>query len=262
MKKFLKLIFSLVLVLGLALSLVACGSKDGDGTDKGGDKTPSGEGQGGEGQGGDTGEDTLKVDVKASEAGLTNMLGSGKLYVTTFGQADRAYLQEIVDEAFGGNLEKVEDSERKKDRIEAYKGTGDERSLAYTFDNQLKAADVETGSLVIAVVGYTSKGIAAEITQAGEVKRAGDFAAKEGINLVIVQLSGKARRGESSDPIIAAASAGSKLTLIFDNGDKSEKGSGADYDGKYSTVWCKDKSLFAFSDEWEMNEYFKVILGL
>ena len=249
MKKFLKLIFSLVLVLGLAFSLVACGGKDGDGTDKGGDKTPSGEGQGGEGQGGegqggegesggDTDKDTLKVDVKASEAGLTNMLGSGKLYVTTFGQADRAYLKEIVDEAIG------------------------DATLTYTYDDQLQAADVEAGSLVIAVVGYTSKGIAAEITQAGEVKRAGDFAAKEGINLVIVQLSGKARRGDSSDPIIAAATAGSKLTLIFDNGDKSAKASGADFDGKYSTVWCKDKSLFAFSDEWEMNEYFKVILGL
>ena len=238
MKKFLKLIFSLVLVLGLAFSLVACGGKDGDGTDKGGDKTPSGEGQGGEGQGGDTDNDTLKVDVKASEAGLTNMLGSGKLYVTTFGQADRAYLREIVDEAIGTS------------------------GLTYTYDDQLQAADVEAGSLVIAVVGYTSKGIAAEITQTGEVKRAGDFAAKEGINLVIVQLSGKARRGDSSDPIIAAATAGSKLTLIFDNGDKSAKASGADFDGKYSTVWCKDKSLFAFSDEWEMNEYFKVILGL
>lgn len=238
MKKFLKLIFSLVLVLGLAFSLVACGGKDDDGTDKGGDKTPSGEGQGGEGQGGDTDKDTLKVDVKASEAGLTNMLGSGKLYVTTFGQADRAYLREIVDEAIGTS------------------------GLTYTYDDQLQAADVEAGSLVIAVVGYTSKGIAAEITQTGEVKRAGDFAAKEGINLVIVQLSGKARRGDSSDPIIAAATAGSKLTLIFDNGDKSAKASGADFDGKYSTVWCKDKSLFAFSDEWEMNEYFKVILGL
>ena len=238
MKKFLKLIFSLVLVLGLAFSLVAGGGKDDDGTDKGGDKTPSGEGQGGEGQGGDTDKDTLKVDVKASEAGLTNMLGSGKLYVTTFGQADRAYLREIVDEAIGTS------------------------GLTYTYDDQLQAADVEAGSLVIAVVGYTSKGIAAEITQTGEVKRAGDFAAKEGINLVIVQLSGKARRGDSSDPIIAAATAGSKLTLIFDNGDKSAKASGADFDGKYSTVWCKDKSLFAFSDEWEMNEYFKVILGL
>lgn len=240
MRKILKFIFSLILVLGLTFSLVACGDKEKDG----GKNTPDngsengGNNQGGENQGGNTTTDGLKVDVKASEAGLTNMLGTGKLYVTTFGQADKAYLKEIVDEAISGS------------------------SLTYTYNDQLKASDVEDGSLVIAVVGYTSKGIAKEITQTGEVERARAFAAKEGINLVIVQLSGKTRRGDSSDPIIAAATAGSKLTLIFDNGDKSDKASGADYDGKYSTVWCKDKKLFAFSDEWEMNKYFKVILGL
>ena len=260
MRKFLKLIFSLVLVLGLAFSLVACGNNsDNGGEGQGGSgqsgsgqsgSGQSGEGQGGSGQSGQGGsgqsgqggsgqnDDGLKVDVKASEAGLTNMLGSGKLYVTTFGQADRAYLKEIVDEAIDGS------------------------SVTYTYNDQLQASDVEEGSLVIAVVGYTSKGIAAEITQTGEVARAKAFAEKEGINLVIVQLSGKTRRGDSSDPIIAAATAGSKLTLIFDNGDKSAKATGADFDGKYSTVWCKDKKLFAFSDEWEMNEYFKVILGL
>ena len=250
MRKVLKLIFSLILVLGLTFSLVACGNSGNEGgnggENQGGNGGENQGGNGGENQGGNGGEnqgentntDALKVDVKASEAGLTNMLGTGKLYVTTFGQADRAYLKEIVDEAIDGS------------------------SVTYTYNEQLKASDVEAGSLVIAVVGYTSKGIAAEITQTGEVERARAFAAKEGINLVIVQLSGKTRRGDSSDPIIAAATAGSKLTLIFDNGDKSAKATGADFDGKYSTVWCKDKKLFAFSDEWEMNEYFKVILGL
>ena len=253
MRKVLKLIFSLILVLGLTFSLVACGSKDDGGNNQNnGGNGQSGEGEGGgsqggsgqsgEGEGGQGGgaeEDTLKVDVKASEAGLTNMLGSGKLYVTTFGQADKAYLKEMIDEV-----------------------TGNGETKAYTYDDQLKASDVEAGSLVIAVVGYTSKGIAKEITQTGEVQRAQAFAAKEGINLVIVQLSGKARRGDSSDPIIAAATPGAKLTLIFDNGNKTDKATGADFDGKYSTVWCKDKALFAFSDEWDMTEYFKVILGL
>ena len=247
MRKVLKLIFSLILVLGLTFSLVACGSKDDGGNNQNnGGNGQSGEGegggsQGGEGEGGSGQADdgALKVDVKVSEAGLTNMLGSGKLYVTTFGQADKAYLKEMIDDV-----------------------TAEGTKKEYTFDDQLKASDVEAGSLVIAVVGYTSKGIAKEITQTGEVQRAQAFAAKEGINLVIVQLSGKARRGDSSDPIIAAATPGAKLTLIFDNGDKSSKGTGADFDGKYSTVWCKDKALFAFSDEWDMTEYFKVILGL
>ena len=234
MRKVLKFIFSLVLVLGLAFSLVACGNKE-SGGQKGGQ-------EGGDGQGGQSGTpttDTLKVDVAAKDAGLTNMLGSGKLYVTTFGQADKAYLKQMIDDV-----------------------TNEGKDLEYTYDEQLKASDVEAGSLVIAVVGYTSKGIAKEITQTGEVQRAQAFATKEGINLVIVQLSGKTRRGDSSDPIISAATAGSKLTLIFDNGNKTEKATGADFDGKYSTVWCKDKALFAFSDEYEMTEYFKVILGL
>ncbi len=234
MSKFLKLFFSLILVFGFAFSLVACTAKEDD--DKKDDQ--SGENQGGE-QGGETSKDELKVDVAAKDAGLSNMLGSGKLYVTTFGQADRAYLKEMIDEV-------TENGEK----------------VAYTFGEQLQASDVEAGSLVIAVVGYTSKGIAAEITQTGEVARAKAFAEKEGIQLVIVQLSGKARRGDSSDGIIEAATKGADLTLIYDNGDKTAAAKGADYDGKFSTDWCKGKDLFAFSDEWEMTTYFKVILGL
>lgn len=233
MRKFLKLFFSLILVLGFTFSLAACGATEDDGG-----KTPSGENQGGE-QGGDTSKDELKVDVAAKDAGLSNMLGSGKLYVTTFGQADRAYLKEMIDDV-----------------------TDNGSKLTYTFGDQLNASDVEAGSLVIAVVGYTSKGIAAEITQTGEVARAKAFAEKEGIKLVIVQLSGKARRGDSSDGIIEAATKGADLTLIYDNGDKTSTAKGADYDGKFSTEWCKGKALFAFSDEWEMTTYFKVILGL
>ena len=234
MSKFLKLFFSLILVFGFAFSLVACTAKEDDGKKD----DPSGENQGGE-PGGDTSKDELKVDVAAKDAGLSNMLGSGKLYITTFGQADRAYLTEMIDEV-----------------------TDKGSKLAYTFGEQLQASDVEAGSLVIAVVGYTSKGIAAEITQTGEVARAKAFAEKEGIKLVIVQLSGKARRGDSSDGIIEAATKGADLTLIYDNGDKTSAAKGADYDGKFSTDWCKGKALFAFSDEWEMTTYFKVILGL
>ena len=235
MRKFFKLFFSLVLIFGFAFSLVACSSKE---DDKGGSEQGGSEQSGNE-QGGETGKDELKVDVEAKDAGLTNMIGSGKLYITTFGQADRAYLKEMIDDV-------TEDGEK----------------LSYTFDEQLKASDVEAGSLVIAVVGYTSKGIAAEITQTGEVSRAKAFSEKEGIKLVIVQLSGKARRGDSSDGIIEAATKGADLTLIYDDGNKTSTAKGADYDGKFSTDWCKGKALFAFSDEWDMTTYFKVILGL
>lgn len=262
MRKFLKLFFSLILVLGFTFSLAACGATEDDGG-----KTPSGENQGGE-QGGDTSKDELKVDVAAKDAGLSNMLGSGKLYVTTFGQADRAYLREMIDDVESEILASDENLKEKKvsNVTEVYRGKGKDLSeedvLVYTFGEQLNAADVEAGSLVIAVVGYTSKGIAADITQTGEVARAKAFAEKEGIKLVIVQLSGKARRGDSSDGIIEAATKGADLTLIYDNGDKTSSAKGADYDGKFSTDWCKGKALFAFSDEWNMTTYFKVILGL
>lgn len=228
MKKFLSFLF----VLMLALCLVACGGSNEPKPDP--DPTP-GPGPSGDPSDDPTGGDVsdVKRDVPVSESGLTNMLGTGKLYVTTFGQADKAYLKEIVDEA-----------------------TEDGTKVEYTYDDQLKASDVEDGSLVIAVVGYTKKGISADITQTGEVSRAQAFAQKAGINLVVVQLSGSARRGESSDPIISAAVAGAKLVMIYDGGNTS----GANYDGAY-TEWCKDTQLFQFSDEWDINEYVKVIVG-
>ena len=151
MRKFLKLFFSLILVLGFTFSLAACGATEDDGG-----KTPSGEGEG------QQEDNKLKVDVPAKDAGLSNMLGSGKLYVTTFGQADRAYLREMIDEVEKDALESGKALKEKKDTttniIEVYRGEGEELSeedvLVYTFNEQLKASDVEAGSLVIAVVGY------------------------------------------------------------------------------------------------------------
>lgn len=220
MKKIQKVALSFVLILGLALSLSACGSVTTT-TKKGGDSTT-------------TVASLIKRDVLAKDAGLKNELGTGKLYVTALGQADRSYMKEIVDEAIKGS------------------------SVTYTYDDQLKASSVEEGSVVIAVVGYTSKGISGDITQTGEVQRAKDFSLREDIYFVLVQLSGSSRRGESTDPIIEAAAKSADLTLLSDSGD----GKGADYDAKYSTTWCKGKPLFMFSDEWNIYTYIQVLVGV
>lgn len=210
MKKLLKGLFVMVLAATL-ITMVGCGKKEDP------NKTP----------GGDQTQTTGGVDVKVEDAKLSNMLKTGKLYVTSFGQADKTYMDEAVAEACG---EKVE----------------------YTFDPLLDASNVKTGDMVIAVVGFTSKGLAVGVTQATELARAEAFAKLEGVTLVICQLSGKERRGTSSDPIISAAVAGADLVLI---------NKGANSDNQYSNVWCKDKTLFQFTDEWDMVDYIKVIVG-
>jgi len=216
-----KKLFAFLFVALLALCLVACGGeadpaeKKDDQTEKKDDQTKK--------------KDQSVRDVKVEDTDLANVLGSGNLYVTTFGQATYKYMQEVVDEAISGT------------------------EITYTQKNLLTADEVKAGDVVIAVVGYTSKGIDTKtITVVSETARAEAFAKKDGITLVIVQLDGKDRRGESSDPIIAAATAGADYVFVFEDG----KGSGANYDSMYSTTWCKDnKHYFEFSDEWEINTF-------
>lgn len=215
MKKFMSLLFVAV----LALCLVACGDKPAD--------TPK------DNTGDNTGDNTstVKRDVKVEDANLSNILGTGSLYVTTFGQADWAYMQTIVTDAVGAE--------------------------AYTANNQLQADDVKEGDVVIAVVGYTTKGISAEITQTGEVNRAKAISEKAGVKLILVQLSGKDRRGESSDPIIEAAVKGADYVLIYDDG----KDKGANYDGKYTELCKGNENFFMFSDEYDICDYIKALVG-
>lgn len=219
MKKFFKLFFTVFTVLAFAFVLASCGEED-----------PN---QGGNNGGSTTNPTNVFQDLAAAEANLTDLRGGKKLYVTTFGQADFSYLQELVGEAVGtADFEVVE-------------------------DKVLKAEDVEDGSLVIAIVGFTKKGISGDITQAGEVARAKAFAEKDGINLVVCQLDGKARRGESSDPIIKEAVKGAKLVMIYDDGKGAD---GADYDGFYTNE-CKNTKLYKFTDETDMISYFEVLIG-
>lgn len=197
----------------------------------------------GEGQADQSGDDPIQgddtkvktgVDVKVENADIANYLQGGKLYVTTFGQADKAYMVSIVEDAIGSS------------------------GITVTNNNVLKASDVEAGSVVIAVVGFTSKGISGDITQTGEVNRAKDFSDRDDITLIICQLDGKNRRGDSSDPIIEEAVRGAKVVMIFDDGDPSSLG--ANYDGKYTTL-CQGKRFFSFSDEYNMTDFIAVMIG-
>ena len=249
MKKFMSLLFVAV----LALCLVACGDKPAD--------TPK------DNTGDNTGDNTstVKRDVKVEDANLSNILGTGSLYVTTFGQADWAYMQTIVGDALGYDLKNNDKDERPKLTLnestgEYQKGAGtdeDPKVTVFTINNQLQAEDVKDGDVVIAVVGYTTKGISAEITQTGEVNRAKAISEKAGVKLVLVQLSGKDRRGESSDPIIEAAVKGADYVLIYDDG----KDKGANYDGKYTELCKGNENFFMFSDEYDICDYIKALVG-
>ena len=253
MKKFMSLLF----IALLALCLVACGDKPAEG---------NGDNGGNEGDGGGGATSEVKRDVKVEDAKLSNILGTGSLYVTTFGQADWAYMQTIVGDSLGYDLKNNDKDERPK--LTLKESTGEyqenisktdepEMVTVFTANNQLQAADVKEGDVVIAVVGYTTKGISAEITQTGEVSRAKAISEKAGVKLILVQLSGKDRRGESSDPIIEACVKGADYVLIYDDG----KDKGANFDGKY-TEWCKgNENFFMFSDEYDICDYIKALVG-
>ena len=218
MKKIKFLLF--ILIALFAFVLVGCGDEP---EDPGTDPTDN------------PGETTLQRDVAVADANLECLLQEGKkLYVTSFGQASFSYMKTIVDDAIEGS------------------------EVDYSEDKALKASDVEAGDVVIAVVGFTSKGLEQGVTQTTERERAAAFGNRSDIILIICQLDGKERRGDSSDPIIEAAIKGADLVLIYD----SNNGSGADYDGKYSEVWVKDLSkLYLFSDEYDITDYISVLAG-
>lgn len=216
-----KLLFLVIAILMcFALVLVGCGN-DSEDPDDGGDNPP---------------KVTVKRDVKVEDANLSKLLQDGKnVYVTALGQADFNYMQTIVNDALEGS------------------------GITATVDNQLGVDGLNAGDVVISVVGYTSKGISAEITQTGEIARAKALAEKEGIIFILCQLSGKEKRGESSDPIIEQAVKGADYVFVYDADDNK----GADYDQKYSTVWCKDfANLYLFSDEYDITDYIEVLLGV
>lgn len=184
--KSIKKVLSFLFLMILAISLVACSKKDKE-EDKG---DP------------DVGEE--KVTDVALATSWSGKLSGKTVYLTCCGQADIAILSSILSNA----------------------GVASESVVT---ENQLTAKEVTDAATegqvpaVILVVGASSKGLgAAGVDVASETARAEEFAtaAKEGkIELIVAHVGGKARRGETSDPIIKAATPAAELLIVVLDGD-------------------------------------------
>lgn len=215
MKKIMAAVLATLLVLSLTFVFVACSEKDPDPT-----PTPN------------PGGDTTGVDSTISDEALKNILGTGKLYVTTIGQAN--------DYKQVGNL------------LTSANGLGMDASTI-TIDNKLTAADVEDGSTVIIAVGNSAKGLGdAGVSVADETARADAFIAKkDSINLIVTHTGGTGRRGESSDPIIQKMFAAAKVAMYTTAGNA---------DGKLA-VFAAGVPHYEYSGLAKMIASFKFLLG-
>ena len=234
MKKYLALTLAVLMAL-TCVALVACGDpcKDGHNFVEGvctrceaadPDYTP---------EGGETGAGNVYVD---EEFVGTSIVGTGKVYLTTVGQADFDYAETLLTDAVIGA---------------GYTGA--------TINNLLEASDVEAGSTVIMVVGYTAKGIAPGITISGETARAEAFAAKAGeINLIVLHLGGQGRRGDGTDPMVRAIVGAADYTFIYH--DVAAPELGGDFDGLFTSL--NQSELYMYADETEIAPALKVLLGV
>lgn len=213
MKKVITIIVSVLMIMTLAVSFAACKDTGNDGNDGGNtDVTPS------------------DLDKTVSEAELKNIVGTGKLYATTIGQADLAVVNNLI--------------------VKAGVAAAD-----YTSDNMLTADKVEDGSTVFIVVGASGKGLGGAGTDAAaELVRAKAFKAKaDKINIVCVHVGGANRRGDTSDPTIRVIAGCSKVILVFAEGNS---------DGLFTGI-ANDNSipLYEYSKSAKMLDSFKYLLG-
>ncbi len=149
----------------------------------------------------------LDVALDAKYKGLCE---NKKVYLTTVGQADIEKVQALLD------------------RSELSSETD------YTKKNDLTAAEVEDGSIVLMVIGASGKGLGAAGTDLNkEKKRATDFIEKENITIIAFHVGGIERRGDTTDAIIDIVAPKAKLLLVVD---------GANDDGKFSTI-AKDNNV-------------------
>lgn len=216
MKKIISIIVSVLMVMTLAISFAACDK----GTDNGGQNNNNN----------NNNEPTGTVDLTISETALKNIVGSGKIYTTTVGQADLAVINNLVERA----------------------GVTTDN---YTSNNLLTAADVENGSTVIIAVGASGKGLGGAGTDTTkELARAKEFTAKAAnINIVCVHVGGTSRRGETSDPTIKEIAAHSKVMLVVETGNA---------DGLFNTLSTDNTvPLYLYTKASKMLDSFKYLLG-
>lgn len=137
---------------------------------------------------------------EALSAEYEGLLADKKVYLTTAGQADLQIVHNIITSA----------------------GLSEE---AFTSEALLEAKNVETGSVVILVIGASGKGLGEAGTDvAKETARAEAFGAKQTageIILVVVHVGGEGRTGTQSDPIILKAVPAAKLSMVVDTKTKN-----------------------------------------
>lgn len=229
MKKILTLIVSLLMVISMAVLFVACSDNTDNGGNNGGDNTN----QGGDNTDDDNNDDE-NLDVTISDESLIADLDGHSLWVTSIGQAADydTLITLLTNSATVGLVE----------------GTD------FTADSTLTANEVASGDTVIIVAGASTKGMGgAGVDAAGEISRAQAFAAKTDINIIVAQLGGSARRGETSDAIFAAVCPVASVTLAV---------SSADNDGMFSGTWCANTPLYLYSRATNMAASLKFILGV
>ena len=229
MKKILTLIVSLLMVISMAVLFVACSDNNDNGGNNGGDNTN----QGGDNTDDDNNDDE-NLDVTISDESLIADLVGHSLWVTSIGQAADydTLITLLTNSATVGLVE----------------GTD------FTADSTLTANEVASGDTVIIVAGASTKGMGgAGVDAAGEISRAQAFAAKTDINIIVAQLGGSARRGETSDAIFAALCPAASVTLIV---------SSADNDGMFSNTWCASTPLYKYSRATNMSDSWKFLLGV
>ena len=219
MKKVITIIVSVLMIMTLAVSFAACKDTGNDGND----------GNGGN-NGGNTDVTPSDLDKTVSEAELQNIVGTGKLYATTIGQADLAVVNNLI--------------------VKAGVAAAD-----YTSNNMLTADQVEDGSTVFIVVGASGKGLGGAGTDtAAELVRANAFQAKaDKINIVCVHVGGANRRGDTSDPTIRVIAGCSKVILVVEEGNSDDLFTGIANDNSIP--------LYEYSKSAKMLDSFKYLLG-
>ncbi len=234
MKKYLALALAVLMALA-CVALVACGDKCANGHTffEGkclvcGEADPNynpGGNEGGNEGGNQGGTTTLKpADTTIADAAL-KCTNTGSVYATTIGIAGFDTLTGLLDSA----------------------------GITYTANQALTAADVTANDILIVVVGGSSKGMGgAGVTTSSEVARAQAFAAKEGLEIIVVQLGGDATRGETSDPMYNAICGSADVTLILE---------AANTDALFTNL-CPAGTLYTFSRGSKMVASLKFLLNI
>ncbi len=178
---------------------------------------------------------TLNTDKDYTGAGIVTE--GSKIYLTSFGQADFTTLKTLVTNSRQANVTVPEEQ----------------------IDSLLAADAVEAGSTVVCIAGYTTKGLAAGVTQSSETARAQAFAARNDINLVLVHIGGEGRRGANSDPMCKAIAQKAKLVLVWDDGQGA--GGNIKIEGENFETWCNTEILYIFTEETGLVPSIKAILA-